>query len=40
LAEFDFRYNNRIGLGVDDEARSKNAVLGAKGRRLTYKRPH
>ena len=26
LAEFDFRYNNRIGLGVDDVARTARAV--------------
>lgn len=37
LAEFDFRYNNRSALGVEDVARSKNAVVGAKGKRLTYK---
>ena len=26
LAEFDFRYNNRVALGVDDEARSEKAL--------------
>lgn len=36
LAEFDFRYNNRIRLGIDDEQRTDNAVAGAKGKRLTY----
>lgn len=35
-AEFDFRHNNRIGLGVDDQARTDRAILGAKGKRLTY----
>jgi transposase-like protein len=35
-AEFDFRYSNRIALGVDDEARTRRAVVGAKGKRLTY----
>jgi transposase-like protein len=33
LSEFDFRYNNRIRLGVDDTARATRAL---KGKRLTY----
>ena len=37
LAEFDFRYNNRIALGVDDNARADNALKGVKGKRLTYR---
>lgn len=37
LAEFDFRYNNRVALGVGDEARALNAIKGAVGRRLTYR---
>jgi hypothetical protein len=37
LAEFDFRYSNRIKLGVDDIARTALAVAGAKGKRLTYR---
>jgi len=36
LSEFDFRYNNRIALGVDDTERAANALKGAKGKRLTY----
>ena len=36
LAEFDFRYSNRIKLGVDDKARSDIALRGAVGKRLTY----
>ena len=36
LAEFDFRYSNRIKLGVGDTARADRAVLGVKGKRLTY----
>ena len=36
LAEFDFRYNNRVGLGVDDTERARNALLGVVGKRLTY----
>jgi transposase-like protein len=34
--EFDFRHNNRIGLGVGDLARADRALLGVKGKRLTY----
>jgi transposase-like protein len=37
LAEFDFRYNNRAALGVDDSQRTENLLLGVKGRRLTYR---
>ena len=45
LAEFDFRYSNRIALGVDDVARADRALQGIVGKRLTYKqlvteRPH
>jgi len=36
LAEFDFRYSNRIALGVDDTGRTVRALQGAKGKRLTY----
>ena len=36
-AEFDFRYNNRIALGVDDLERTNRAIKGAKGKRLTYR---
>ena len=37
LAEFDFRYNNRSALGVEDKERATKAVVGAKGKRLTYR---
>jgi transposase-like protein len=37
LSEFDFRYNNRIALGVDDETRAENMLRGVKGKRLTYR---
>jgi hypothetical protein len=40
LAEFDFRYNNRVKLGVDDLARAEAALLGVIGKRLTYRRPN
>jgi transposase-like protein len=36
LAEFDFRMNNRVALGVDDVQRAENAVKGFAGKRLTY----
>jgi hypothetical protein len=36
LVEFDFRYNHRIALGIDDTTRTKIAVQGAAGKRLTY----
>ena len=35
-AEFDFRHNNRVALGIDDLARADRLLLGAKGKRLTY----
>ncbi len=38
LAEFDFRYNNRLKLGIDDAARATNALIGVKGKRMTYRR--
>jgi hypothetical protein len=37
VAEFDFRYNNRIRLGVDDEVRAERALRGIAGKRLTYR---
>jgi transposase-like protein len=36
LAEFDFRYSNRVALGVDDVARADRALKGIVGKRLTY----
>ncbi len=38
LAEFDFRYNNRASLEIDDQDRAKNALKGIVGKRLTYRR--
>jgi transposase-like protein len=37
LAEFDFRYNARVGIGVDDEQRAVKALVGVKGKRLKYR---
>ncbi len=39
VAEFDFRYSNRVKLGVNDQARTLTALRGAVGKRLTYRRP-
>ncbi|MCL4798131.1 MAG: IS1595 family transposase [Burkholderiales bacterium] len=36
LAEFDFRYNNRKALGIEDRERAEILLRGVKGRRLTY----
>lgn len=37
LAEFDFRYNNRVALGVNDTLRAENMVADVVGKRLTYR---
>jgi transposase-like protein len=37
LSEYDFRYNHRVALGVNDEARAVKALKGAVGKRLTYR---
>ena len=36
LAEFDFRYNQRIALGIGDPERTEAALRGIVGKRLTY----
>jgi transposase-like protein len=38
LAEFDYRYNNRVALGVDDAERMAKSIPGIVGKRLTYRR--
>jgi transposase-like protein len=38
LAEYEFRYNNRIANGVDDKQRADNALAGIVGKRITYRR--
>jgi transposase-like protein len=40
LAEFDFRYNHRIALGFNDIDRTRAAIKGVEGKRLTYRQPH
>ena len=37
LSEFDFRYNNRVALGVNDQQRAETLLKGVKGKRLTYR---
>jgi hypothetical protein len=37
VAEFDFRYNNRVKLGVDDMERSERALAGIECKRLLYR---
>ncbi len=39
LAEFDFRYNHRIALGIDDAERANKVLTGIVGKWLTYRRP-
>lgn len=36
LAEFDFRHNHRIAVGVHDVERAEAMLLNVKGKRLTY----
>lgn len=38
LAEFDFRYNTRVSLKINDGERADMAVSGIVGKRLTYRR--
>jgi hypothetical protein len=40
LAEFDFRYSNRSGVGVEDTERAAIIIKQAEGKRLTYRRAH
>lgn len=39
LAKFDFRYSNRVNLGIDDTERARRAIVGTGGKRLRYQRP-
>ena len=38
LAEFDFRFNNRMSKGINDTERTEKALLKIEGKRLTYRR--
>lgn len=37
LAEFEYRFNNRVAVGVDDEQRAETVIAQVIGKRLTYK---
>ena len=37
--EFSFRWNTRSALGIEDTERAALAIKGARGKRLTYRRP-
>jgi len=37
ITEFDFRWNHRVALGVNDVQRTTAALKGIEGKRLTYK---
>lgn len=37
LAEFDFRYNNRIARGINDDVRANKIIQGIVGKRLKYR---
>jgi len=38
LAEFDYRYNERMALGMSDADRMSKSIAGIVGKRLTYRR--
>ncbi len=38
VAEFDFRYSNRMKLGVDDAERATKIIRATAGKRLMYRR--
>jgi transposase-like protein len=40
LAEFDFRYSNRVANGINDTDRAEKLLQGVKGKRLTYETTH
>ena len=40
LAEYDFRYNTRSKLGIEDGERAALAIKNATGKRLTYRNAH
>jgi len=39
IAEFDFRYNHQVRLGVNDMQPMIATVRGAEGKRLSYQQP-
>ena len=39
VAEFEFRYNRRSGLGINDKMRAEALLKGVEGKRLAYRIP-
>jgi hypothetical protein len=37
LAEYNFRYNDRVALGYSDDERTQAVLKGIVGKRLTYR---
>ncbi len=40
VGEFDFRYNHRVKLGIEDTERAELVLKGITGKRLMYKGPY
>jgi ISXO2-like transposase domain len=40
VAEFDFRYSNRVALATNDMERAEKLAKGIVGKGLTYRRPN
>jgi hypothetical protein len=40
VTEFEFRFNNRTALGVNDKMRAETLLKQIEGKRLTYRRPN
>ena len=38
IAEFEFRYNNRAALGIEDAERTETVLSNIGGKRLTYRK--
>lgn len=36
VAEFEFRYNNRVAIGLNDGERQRELISGIVGKRVTY----
>jgi transposase-like protein len=37
ISEFEFRFNHRVGLGINDKMRAEALLKGVEGKRLTYR---
>jgi transposase-like protein len=40
VSEFEFRFNHRTGLGINDKMRAEALLKGIEGKRLTYRSPN